>query len=74
MKLLLIAGQVPLCPLRVHVQQEGHPEGPHQRKAQHWVGGGAEQIGPGLCARGGECNQGWETTKEQKCRTEDRPN
>ena len=25
--------QVPVRSLRVHVQQEGHPEGPHQREA-----------------------------------------
>ena len=53
-KWLLIPGEVSVCPLRVHVQQEGHAEGPHQREAQHRVGGGAQQVGPGLCARGGE--------------------
>ena len=61
--------------MRVHVQQEGHVEGPHQRKAQHRVGGGAQQAGAGLRASGGEWEyQRGEATKEQKHRTENRPN
>ena len=52
--------------MRLHVQQEGHVEGPHQREAQHRPPWRAQQARAGLRPRGGERREGWQAAEEEQ--------